>query len=129
VQKSTKKSSISGVSERILHLADYYKDYKGINNKNFMELCGLHKNVLTTIKAGTVVNVEMVANIAKNTHCNSEWLLTGKGEMYDQTPTERINAMEDEVRYSETLTSYQRLELLNMLMEDEKKRLPDQDEK
>lgn len=123
MKKSTEKYTNSEICDRILSLVEYYKVSKGINNKQFIELCGLHHNQITSIKNNRIPSGEVLVQIATKTNVNAEWLLKGKGKMFNLTPSEEIQAIYKEKESdSKQLTLFERKRLLQILLFDEEKR-------
>ncbi|MDO4729300.1 MAG: hypothetical protein Q4B43_09920 [Bacteroidota bacterium] len=71
-------NKIFNIKERIL----YFLDYKGITKSKFFEKIGMTYGNFTGKSKETPLNSDAVSNILLELpDLNSEWLLTGKGEM------------------------------------------------
>lgn len=75
-------NKFSNIKERILHLTDYY----GISKEVFFEKIGMtYGNFKGSAKERPLNSDAIVKILSIYTEINSDWLLTGKGEMIKNT--------------------------------------------
>ncbi len=87
-------NNFSDISDRIQYLID--NQYSS-NKKKFADSIGYSPQVVSNIVAGrrTKPSYDVLnAIISTNVYINSEWLLTGKGEMMKESCTSSIDKME-----------------------------------
>lgn len=94
-----------------LRILEHLKD-KGISNRKFYEDTGIANGILGKKTGLTELNIEKYLNTYNEV--NPTWLLTGKGNMYNQSQNHSIdtNILDSSSDFS--------LSLLNSLVNDEK---------
>lgn len=80
-------NKFSNIKERILHLTDYY----GVSKESFFEKIGMtYGNFKGSAKERPLNSDAIVKILSIYTEINSDWLLTGKGEMIKNTDDDFI---------------------------------------
>lgn len=73
---------MTNINDRIVLLSEQYS-----SQKKFLEKCGIkNQSYLSDIKSGRNKNpsANILERIVENTGCSGTWLLTGKGQMFDE---------------------------------------------
>jgi len=80
-----KDKKISKIKERVLYISDYY----GISREKFFENLGFSYANFKGTQKNTSLNSDALATIlSKYPEVNSNWLITGEGEMLKANPLE-----------------------------------------